>query len=97
MMCFVYILANATNTTVYTGVTSDLPRRMDEHRQHLFPQSFTAKYDVTKLVYYEQHEDIREAIGREKQIKSWSRRRKNELVESINPEWDDLFPLLMED
>ena len=97
MMCFVYILANATNTTVYTGVTSDLPRRMDEHRRHLYPRSFTAKYDVTKLVYYEQHEDIREAIGREKQIKGWNRRRKNELVASLNPQWDDLFPLLMED
>ena len=97
MMCFVYILSNSTNTTVYTGVTSDLPRRMDEHRRHLYPGSFTAKYHVTKLVYYEQHEDIREAIGREKQIKSWSRRRKNELIASLNPEWNDLFPLLMEE
>ena len=96
MMCFVYILTNPTNTTVYTGVTSNLPRRMDEHRRHFYPRSFTAKYNVTKLVYYEQHEDIREAIGREKQIKGWSRKRKNELVESINPEWNDLFPLLSE-
>ena len=94
---FVYILSNQTDTTVYTGVTNDLGRRVDEHRRHVDPKSFTAKYDVTKLVYFEFHDDIRSAIGREKQIKGWNRRRKNELVNSMNPEWEDLFFRVLED
>ena len=91
MNYFVYILANATNVTVYTGVTNDLPRRMYEHRFHVDPESFTAKYNVTKLVYFEDTGDVTSAIAREKQIKSWSRARKNKLIESKNPRWDDLY------
>ena len=97
LTAFVYILSNNTNTTVYTGVTNDLPRRIDEHRQHSNPDSFTAQYNVTKLVYYERHENIWDAIAREKQIKGWNRKRKNELVNSLNPEWKDLFPSLLEE
>ena len=94
---FVYILANKTNTAIYTGVTSNLPARIYEHRQHMDPNSYTAKYKVTKLVYYE--EAGREpliAFEREKQIKSWNRARKNKLVNSMNPGWEDLYPRLFE-
>jgi putative endonuclease len=97
MTAFVYILSNNTNTTVYTGVTNDLPRRIDEHRRHMNPDSFTAKYDITKLVYYERHENVWDAIAREKQIKGWNRKRKNDLVNSLNPDWKDLFPGLLEE
>ena len=90
----VYILSNAANTTVYTGVTSDLIHRMEEHKLHKYPTSFTARYHVTKLVYYELHDDIRSAIAREKQIKSRNRKRKNDLINSLNPEWKDLTPYL---
>ena len=96
MNYYVYILANSTNTTVYTGVTNDLRRRVYEHKQNVDPQSFTAKYDVHKLVYFEDTPDVRAAIEREKQIKSWNRKRKNELVCSQNPEWNDLYPAVLE-
>ncbi len=71
MNYYVYILANATNTTIYTGVTNDLYRRLEEHRSHVDSESFTARYDVTKLVYYEQTSDVKAALAREKQIKGW--------------------------
>ena len=90
MDCFVYMLANATNTVLYTGVTSNLPKRFSEHRLHLDPDSFTARYDATRLVWYEHTPDIRSAIEREKQIKSWRRAKKNALVETMNPGWEDL-------
>ena len=91
-MYYVYILANRTNVTLYTGVTNDLERRLWEHRNHTDPRSFTAKYQVHKLVYFEETTDIDVALNREKQIKSWSRKRKNQLVEGMNPDWADLFP-----
>ena len=94
---FVYILANNTNTTIYTGVTSNLPARIQEHKDHADPNGFTARYNVTKLVYYE--EAGREALiafEREKQIKSWNRARKNKLINSMNPTWEDLFLRLFE-
>ena len=90
MNYYVYILANATNVALYTGVTNNLERRLYEHRHHTDPNSFTARYNIHKLVYVETTSDIQAAILREKQIKSWSRKRKNELVESLNPEWKDL-------
>ena len=96
MNYYVYILANNTNVAIYTGVTRDLVRRVYEHRNHLDPKSFTAKYDIRKLVYFEQTTDVRVAIEREKQIKSWSRAKKNALVESINPEWKDLYQMILE-
>ena len=87
---FVYILANDTNVCLYIGVTNDLPRRLYEHKQELFPKSYTARYHVHKLVYYEQVSDPYAAISREKQLKGWNRNRKNKLVESMNPTWSDL-------
>ena len=94
---FVYILAKKTNTTIYTGVSSNLPARIQEHREHMDPGSFTARYDVTKLVYYEEAgPEPLVAIEWEKQIKSWSRARKNKLVNSMNPSWEDLYPSLFE-
>ncbi len=89
-MYYVYILASATNVTLYTGVTGNLERRIWEHKTHADPNSFTAKYNVTKLVYVESTTDAVSAIAREKQIKSWNRRRKNELIQMMNPFWKDL-------
>ena len=91
-MYYVYILSNDTNVTVYVGVTNDLERRLWEHRHHIDPYSFTAKYHVDKLVYYETTTDIRAALEREKQLKSWNRRKKNELIQRMNPMWHDLSP-----
>lgn len=87
---FVYILSNKYNTVLYTGITNDLERRVNEHKRKI-NSGFTSQYNVDKLVYYEQTSDVLSAIAREKQIKSWSRKKKNELIESINPEWNDLF------
>ena len=91
-MYYVYILANTTNTTIYTGVTNDLERRLWEHRSHIDPNSFTAKYHIEKLVYFEMTSDVTSAIEREKQIKSWSRKKKNDLIQKKNPEWRNLLP-----
>jgi len=87
---FVYILANDTNVCLYTGVTNDLARRLYEHKQELDSKSFTAQYHIHKLVYYEETPVAYAAITREKQIKGWNRKRKNELIESMNPQWRDL-------
>ena len=75
---------------LYTGVTSDLARRLYEHRNELSSESFTAKYHIHKLVYFEETPDPYAAISREKQLKSWSRKRKNDLIERVNPQWRDL-------
>ncbi len=95
MEYYVYLLSNGTNTTVYTGVTKDLIRRVYEHRTNADPDSFTAKYHVHKLVYFESTSDVQTAIEREKQIKKWNRARKNKLVEGMNPKWRDLYPDLL--
>jgi len=87
----IYIMANDRNTTLYVGVTSDLFSRVTEHRTRHYPKSFTAQYNLTKLVYYELFHSIEEAIVREKQIKGGSRKSKEKLINSINPEWKDLF------
>ena len=92
MTYYVYILANATNVAIYTGVTNNLIRRIWEHKENADPKSFTAKYHIHKLVYYEATTDVRAALEREKQIKDWNRKRKNQLVESMNPTWKDLYP-----
>ena len=91
MKYYVYILTNRNHTVLYTGVTKDLVRRVYEHKNHMDPNSFTAKYNVTKLVYFEETTDINVAIEREKQIKSWSRNRKTDLIFNMNPTWSDLF------
>ena len=95
MNYYVYILANATNVAIYIGVTNDLLRRVYEHRNKLDPQSYTARYNIHKLVYFEQTTDVRVAIEREKQLKSWNRARKNKLIEAMNPDWHDLWDSLL--
>ena len=90
LMCAVYILSNRRNGVLYTGVTNDLRRRLSEHRSGLDPSSFTARYNLDRLVYFETTSDIRAAIEREKQIKGWLRRKKIALIEAVNPEWQDL-------
>lgn len=86
----VYILASKPLGTLYIGVTSDLPYRMAEHTQGLI-EGFTKRYAVKSLVYYEMHDDMLTAIAREKQLKQWRRIWKIRLIESLNPEWSDLF------
>lgn len=91
---YVYIMASGKNGTIYTGVTNDIARRSVEHKTHMNKDSFTARYNVNKLVYMEIFENPEYAILREKQIKSWARKRKIELIESVNPKWDDMFDYL---
>ena len=94
-MYYVYILTNKNHTVLYTGVTSDLIRRVYEHKNHADPKSFTAKYKTEKLVYFEETADVKAAIEREKQIKSWSRNRKTDLIFEKNPQWVDLYNRLL--
>jgi putative endonuclease len=86
----VYIMSNAHNTVIYTGITNDLQRRVIEHKSGA-GSSFTRRYNLTKLVYFESGDDVSIAIAREKQIKAGSRKKKIDLIESVNPEWKDLF------
>ena len=95
MAYYVYMMTNKYGNALYTGVASDLVKRVWEHQNHLIKNSFTAKYHVTKLVYFEVTNDVRSAIEREKQIKSWNRARKNALVESQNPTWEDQYPMIL--
>ena len=88
-MYFVYILSNWNDSVVYIGVTSNLPKRLYEHRNGL-ADGFTKKYNIHKLVYFEQTSDVYSAISREKQLKNWSRSKKNLLIEHQNPTWRDL-------
>ena len=87
---FVYILANDTNVCIDTGVTNDLERRLYEHRNQIDSKSFTAKYKIHKLVYFEETISERAALEREKQIKGWNRKHKNKRIESKNPKWEEL-------
>ena len=86
---YVYMLTNVKNTVLYTGVTNDLQRRVYEHKNKLI-DGFTEKYNVNKLVYFEETTDVRSAITREKQIKGWVRIKKDALIATQNPEWKDL-------
>ena len=95
MQYYVYILTNTHQTVLYTGVTNDLVRRVYEHKNHLDKGSFTAQYNVDRLVYYEVTSDVEVAIEREKQIKGWNRNHKNKLVESRNPNWVDLYKAIL--
>ena len=88
---FVYILCNEAKTVLYVGVTNDLRRRLTEHKQGMV-EGFTKKYNVDILVYAESRSDIKTAIAREKQIKRWSRKKKENLINTINPEWEELRP-----
>ena len=88
---YVYILTNKTRTVLYIGVTGNLEKRIRQHRDRLDADSFTSRYRANRLVYYEKFSDVRAAIAREKQLKKWSRVKKNKLIENENPEWNDLF------
>jgi len=92
-MFYVYLLSSKPHGTLYAGVTSDLARRIWDHKTKSVP-GFTAKYGVDRLVWYETHEDREAAFRREKQIKEWKRAWKIELIESHNPQWLDLYPEL---
>lgn len=89
MQFYVYILTTVNNTALYTGVTNDLTRRTLEHQNE--QDGFCGKYKVCKLIYYELTGDVKSAIAREKQLKGWRREKKIKLIESLNPDWDDLF------
>ena len=90
----VYLLASRRNGTLYVGVTSDLVKRIWEHRNHVV-DGFTKKYGVDKLVWYEPHDSMESAIQREKAIKEWKRAWKLDLIEKANPEWVDLYETLL--
>ena len=87
---FIYILASKENVTLYIGVTNSLERRIEEHKNKLNLQCFTAKYDINTLVYYEIFQYIEDALKREKQLKKWNREWKINLIEEENKEWNDL-------
>lgn len=93
---YVYIMSNWTNNTLYVGVTQDLQHRVGEHKEKKLP-GFTAKYNIKKLVYYEEFDSAYEAIQREKQIKNWKRKWKEELIEKNNPHYTDLSQDWFED
>ena len=95
MNYYVYIMTNSFGNVIYTGITNDLIRRVYEHRNHFEKNSFTSRYNLEKLVYFETTSDVQSAIEREKQIKSWNRKRKNKLVESRNPNWEDLYESIL--
>ena len=90
---FIYIMTNVNNTTLYVGVTNDIVRRVYEHRNKMI-QGFTSKYNITKLVYYEVFNEISDAIVREKQLKGGSRKKKEELINKLNPNWEDLYEMI---
>jgi len=87
---YVYIISNFNNRVLYIGVTNDLKRRIYEHKDKLI-KGFTSKYNINKLVFFEQFNNINEAIQREKQMKKWNRKWKDELIEKVNPEWKELY------
>jgi putative endonuclease len=90
---YVYIMANRKNGTIYTGVTSDLVKRVSDHRNGVTP-GFTKRYGCKLLVWYEVHEDLQQARQREPQIKEWQRKWKIKLIEETNLDWEDLYPTL---
>ena len=94
MSGYTYIMTNKTVGTLYIGVTSDLARRVWEHKNDVIKGSFTSKHKLHKLVWYESYDDITEAIKREKCIKEWHRPWKVRLIEKMNPKWDDLYESL---
>ncbi len=87
----VYIMTNKNKTTLYIGVTSNLVARIQQHQEHFFKNSFTDRYNLEYLVYYESFSRIEEAISREKEIKKWRREKKEKLINDFNPSWKDLW------
>ena len=94
---YIYILTNQAKTVLYVGVTSDLKKRLFQHRDAVFPNSFSSRYNTKDLIYYEGFDNITEAIAREKQIKKWSRSKKAKLIFLKNPEWNNLFTEILND
>jgi putative endonuclease len=88
---YVYMLASKKGGTIYIGVTADLSQRIYDHKQRLEKKSFTAQYGAVRLVWYEEHDDITDAIQREKSLKRWRRQWKIDLIEAMNPEWEELY------
>ena len=95
MNYYVYVLTNSNKNVLYTGITNDLVRRVYEHKHHLDKGSFTDRYNVEYLIYYEITSDVTAAIEREKQIKGWNRKRKDKLIEGKNPNWEDLYESIL--
>jgi putative endonuclease len=93
---YVYLMTNKNKTTIYCGVTSELPQRVLEHKNHVYEKSFSAKYNLEFLVYYEGFQLIEEAIAREKQIKAGTQKKKEELINGLNPDWRDLYEEVLE-
>ncbi len=96
MNYYVYIMTNKHKTVLYTGVTNNLPRRVFEHKNHLDKGSFTDQYNCEYLVYYADTTNVESAIAREKQIKGWRRDRKIQLIENMNPLWEDLYEYIIQ-
>jgi len=92
---YVYILSSKRNGALYIGVTSNLVQRIWQHKNHSV-EGFTATHEVTQLVYFEQYEDINNALAREKQLKNWTRKWKQDLIEKENPYWRDLYESILE-
>lgn len=88
---FIYFLTNKNKTTLYLGVTSNIIRRVQEHKNKYYPKSFTAKYNLTYLIFYELFSHIEDAIAREKQVKKWNRNKKEQLISTTNTNWVDLW------
>ena len=93
---FIYIITNKSNSTLYIGVTSNLPKRILQHKEKHHKYSFSARYNLSKLIYYEGFQMIGDAIGREKQLKAGSRAKKIALIVALNPNWEDLYKELEE-
>lgn len=93
---FIYILTNKTHTVLYVGVTSNLLQRILDHKEHKYQNSFSSRYKVDQLVYWESFQEIGAAIMREKQLKGGSRQKKLNLINSLNPEWNDLYESIKE-
>ena len=87
---YVYMMTTRYNKVLYIGMTGDLVQRGWQHKERLV-DGFTKRYNVTKMVYYEQYRDVHQAIAREKQLKGWNRKKKEALIRSINPEWRDIY------
>jgi putative endonuclease len=88
---YIYIVTNQYNTTLYIGVTSDIHQRIKEHKEKIYPNSFSARYNLNKLVYFETFQMIEDAISREKQLKGGSKAQKVQLITTLNPAWKDLY------
>ena len=95
MEYYVYMMTNSHKNLLYTGITNDLIRRVYEHRHHMDKGSYTDRYNIEYLVYYESTSDVTAAIEREKQIKGWNRKRKDKLIASKNPNWLDLYESIL--